>query len=740
MSNSPPESAASLPSNRLRDETSPYLRQHMHNPVDWLPWGDEAFARARQLDRPILLSIGYSACHWCHVMAHESFEDAETAAQMNRDFVNIKVDREEHPDVDQIYQHTLQLFGEGGGWPLTMFLLPTGEPFYGGTYFPPREAYGRPSFRRVMAAVTSAYQTDRQRLLGQAKQIVEALRDLEGREAGPEPRPSDGISLAGDDIMQRTKGALSQATERLGQRIDRQHGGFAGAPKFPNPTALSLFLRSYGRSHDRQAAEPTLHTLAQMAAGGIYDQLGGGFARYSTDAKWLVPHFEKMLYDNAQLVRLLAEAHAIHRAHDEITAAARCAEVIAETHGWLAREMTDAEGGLYAAQDADSEGVEGKFFVWTPEQIEAVLPPEQAALFARCFDVKPGGNWNDPHGHGPRGASILHIVEEPKTDAERTLLQAARERLLRARRERVPPGTDDKVLTGWNGLSITGLAEAGRLLAAPRYIASARRIADFLGQRMWDDRPGLLRTYKQGQAKLPATLDDHAFLAEGLIHLALATQDFAYLRQALRLTEALLSRFYDVERGLFYLGPETSAGVALPVRPVSFHDSAIPSGVSVACMNLLRLAGLLDGPVAGEPLSLGAARRRYLQIAERVLLSGLAAAQRSPFGLASWIAAADLLQHGLTVTVIVDPERSESGVPGEAGQALLAAANACYVPDHAVLVCHPEQPLADGLDHHRQGKSARAGRATAYVCHGPVCSAPIVDPALLRVRLSGRRQ
>ncbi|MBL9007932.1 MAG: thioredoxin domain-containing protein [Myxococcales bacterium] len=725
--------------NRLKDETSPYLRQHMHNPVDWLPWGGDAFALAQRLDRPILLSIGYSACHWCHVMAHESFEDAETAAQMNRDFVNIKVDREEHPDVDQLYQHALQLFGQGGGWPLTMFLLPTGEPFYGGTYFPPHEAYGRPSFRRVMDAVRSAYKTDRERLQSQARQVVEALREFEGRAATESGALGNAVlGLTDDENREHRTDVLQQALERLGPRIDRLRGGFSGAPKFPNPTALSLFVRGYGRSRDRQVAEPALLTLGKMAAGGIYDHLGGGFARYSTDAEWLVPHFEKMLYDNAQLLRLFAEAHAIHLAHGEARAAARCAEVVAETHAWLERELTDAQGGLYAAQDADSEGVEGKFFVWTPEQIEAVLPVEHARLFARCYDVKPGGNWQDPHGHAPGGASILHVVHSPENDEERALLQDARSRLLRARSERTWPGTDDKVLTGWNGLAMTGLAEAGRLLSVPRYVRSARRIADFIERAMWDEARGLLRTYKLGQAKLPATLDDHAFLAEGLIHLAFASQDLGYLRRAMQITDALLDRFYDPERGLFYLGPEASAGVRLPVRPVSFHDGAIPSGVSVACMNLIRLAGLFDFEKEGqsERSDVADRRQRYLQIASQTLQAGLQAAQRGPVGLSNWIAALDLLRHGLTVTVIVDPKRSYEGTLGEQGQALVAAAHGCYVPDHAVLVCHPEQPLPDGLDHHRRGTSGALAGAVAYVCHGPVCSAPLQDPTSLRARLS----
>lgn len=738
------EAVPPRPPNRLQAETSPYLRQHMHNPVDWLPWGREAFALARESDRPILLSIGYSACHWCHVMAHESFDDDETAAQMNRDFVNIKVDREEHPDVDQLYQHALQIFGQNGGWPLTMFLLPTGEPFYGGTYFPPREAYGRPSFRRVLAAVKEAFLQDRQRLSSQAEKVREALQELEGRGAGSassasEPAESGGGLAA---LGQVGPGILAQACAHLAKRVDRSEGGFVGAPKFPNPTALSLFLRSYGRTGEPEEAKPALLTLAKMAAGGIYDHLGGGFARYSTDAVWLVPHFEKMLYDNAQLLRLYAEAHHIHSAAGEVDAAARCAQVISETHGWLEREMSDPAGGLYAAQDADSEGVEGKYFLWTPEQLEAALPEARARLFARCYDVRPGGNFRDPHGHAPPGSSVLHLLEQPAEPEQLAELAAARAQLFAARQGRIPPGTDDKVLCGWNGLTITGLAEAGRLLDRAPLLATARRVADFIWSAMYrggadaKEEVRLRRTYKQGVAKLPATLDDHAFFAEGLIHLAYATQDLTYLRRALTLTEDLLHHFYDDERGLFYLGPEESEGVRLPIRPVSYYDSAIPSGLSVACLNLLRLAGLFAGPAG---LQIDDVRRRYQRIAERMLGQLIEPAGRSPFGLANVCAALDLLGNGLSVTVIVDPDLQPDMELGRGGRALRQAANAVYVPEHAVLICHPERALPGGLDHHRQGKSAQDGKATAYVCQGPVCSAPIVDPEALRRKLCAPR-
>lgn len=700
--------------NRLKDETSPYLRQHMDNPVDWYPWGTEAFARAKKEDKPILLSIGYSACHWCHVMAHESFENNESAAQMNRDFINIKVDREEHPDVDQIYQHALSLFNEHGGWPLTMFLLPSGEPFFGGTYFPPRDAYGRPGFRRVLFAISTAYKDQRGEVTAQAEQLLTALQKFETR-AASEASFSGQASQLPPDVAER-------GSARLLARIDRREGGFAGAPKFPNPTALSLFLRAFGRRRDPELAEPALLTLRKMAAGGIYDQLGGGFARYSTDAEWLVPHFEKMLYDNAQLLRLYAEAHHIFLELGQTEPARRAAEVIEETHGWLEREMRDAAGGFYAAQDADSEGVEGKYFVWSQEEIAAVLDRETAELFCLCYDVRKGGNWQDPHGHGPRGKSILHIVQTPKNAEEAARLQAAKSKLLKARSERIPPGTDDKILCGWNGLAVTGLAEAGRLLEAPHYVQAAQRTADFILSHMRDERGRLLRTFKNGVAKLPATLDDYAFFAEGLFHLASASSQLSYLMDMRALMDVVLRDFYDREKRLFYLGPAPSAEVPLAVRPVSYHDTAIPSGVSVACMNLLRLSELLP---AEDP-----ARARYREVAEEVLLRLAEDALRNPFGLSNVLSALDLLQNGLKTLVVVAGSN-----PAQRAEPLLRAAAARYVPDLFVLVLSPSHPLPSGFAHLAQGKSLLAEKATAYVCCGPRCTPPITDPELLGAQI-----
>ncbi|HRI18808.1 MAG TPA: thioredoxin, partial [Burkholderiaceae bacterium] len=496
-------------------------------------------------------------------------------------------------------------------------------------------------------------------------------------------------------------------------------GGFGREPKFPNPTALEFFaVLSRGPADDRLATDAghaLRLTLDKMYEGGIYDHLRGGFARYSTDTQWLVPHFEKMLYDNAMLLPLYAEAAAAWPEAEHL------GRVVHETVAYLGADMRHDSGTFFAATDADSEGVEGKYFVWTPEQLAAVLDPEKARLVARCYDVRPGGNWQDPHGHGPQGASILHVIDRPQDEAEGRLLAAARAELLAARRTRVPPGTDDKVLTAWNGLAITGLAEAGRLLGEPRYVAAAQRTADFLLHALRGPDGALLRTYKEGSAKLPATLDDHAFVAEGLFHLASASGDLTYLTAAIALTDEALTRFYDAEKGLFFLGPAETGGVTLVTRPVSLFDSAIPSGLSVTCMNLLRLAALADDE----------RRARYQQIAESTLLRHTEQASRNPAGMANLIAALDLWQHGLTVTVLVDGDEASAA----AATVLHRASLARYGPDHFVLRCRPGQPVPPPFDALLAGKAAVQGRPTAYVCRGPRCTAPITDPSELAERL-----
>ncbi|HZS35703.1 MAG TPA: thioredoxin domain-containing protein [Polyangia bacterium] len=685
--------------NRLADETSPYLRQHADNPVDWHPWSEAALGLARSSDKPILLSIGYSACHWCHVMAHESFEDDETAALMNERFVCIKVDREEMPDVDQIYQQALQLQGEHGGWPLTMFLTPEGVPYFGGTYFPKREGFGRPSFKRLLTALSDAYRTQRDAVAENARQYREGLAFLatQGRKPGADEK------ILADSI--------DRAAAKLAMRIDRLEGGFQGAPKFPNPKAMELILRGAHRAQragDSDAAElvrAVTVTLLRMAEGGIYDHLGGGFARYSTDAHWLVPHFEKMLYDNGQLLTLYAEAY-------QVSGHATFARVMRETAAYLERDLraSDGSGGLYTAEDADSEGVEGKFYVWTPAELRALLGDETAALFARVYDVTDGGNWSDPHGHGPANANILHVVGAPESDREAALLDDARKKLLAARSKRVRPGLDDKVLASSNGLAIAGLAEAGRVLGDATMIAAARRTAEFVLAQLRDAGGRLLRTFKGGRARLPGTLDDHALVADGLIALYEATGEARWIEEAHALTRLAVELFYDDAQSAFFVTAANDPG--LIQRPVSTYDSAVPSGMSVCVENLIRL-----GDVCGET--------RWLEIAERVLRAHYERAMENPFGFSNLLNALDLFLERPTEIVLagadVAPlERALAGV---------------YLPNRVIARADGAPKLLAPLT---AGKIAVDGKAAAYVCRDFTCERPETDPAALAAALARR--
>jgi uncharacterized protein len=668
--------------NQLAHETSPYLRQHADNPVDWHPFGDAAFALAQKENRPILLSIGYSACHWCHVMAHESFEDDETARLMNEKYVSIKVDREEMPDVDQIYQQALQLQGEHGGWPLTMFLLPDGTPFFGGTYFPKRDGFGRPSFKRVLLALSNAFHEDLTAVQANAKQFKEGLAHL-----AQHGRAEGAITLLAD--------ATDRAATKLAMNVDRREGGFGGAPKFPNPKAFELILRGWRRAErDGDSDAPELlqcvtRTLGKMAAGGIYDQIGGGFARYATDAVWLVPHFEKMLYDNAQLLTLYAEAW-------QVTGDSTYVRVCEETLAWIEREMRAPEGGLYTALDADSEGVEGKYYVWTPAEVRLHVGDEAAEVVMRCLDVKEGGNWHDPHGHGPENASILHVVDVPRDAREESLLAQAKPKLLAARQKRVPPGTDDKVLASVNGLAISGLAEAGRIFGKAPFIDSARRTAEFvLGKMRAPDRR-LHRTWK-GEARLPGTLEDHAFVADGLIALYEATGEGRWLEEAHQLTRLSVELFYQAGERAFYM---TAAGdPGLIQRPVSQYDSAVPSGMSVCLENLVRL-----GDVCGEA--------RWLEIADDVLQAYFTRALENPFGFSNFLSALDLFLERPAEIVVAG------------GEPFARALASLYLPNRVIVRAAGAPSIVAPLVEGKTGERA-------FVCRDFTCKAPAETPAAL---------
>jgi uncharacterized protein YyaL (SSP411 family) len=677
--------------NRLAQETSPYLLQHRDNPVDWYPWGAEALARARAEDRPILLSVGYSACHWCHVMERESFEDPETAAYMNGHFVNVKVDREERPDVDAIYMEAVQAISGHGGWPMTVFLDPDGVPFYGGTYFPPDESRGMPSFRTVMEAVVHAYETKREEILERAGTTRERL----GAIGAVEPRPE----VPGTEQLE---GAVS----RLLAAADRRHGGFGGAPKFPPASALELLLA-------RGETEVVELTLDAMLAGGIYDQVGGGFARYSVDAFWLVPHFEKMLYDNALLASAYlhgwqALGHERHR------------RVCEETLDWMLLEMRGPEGGFYSALDADSEGEEGRFYVWTPEQIRAALggesntPPRQANCInfpiqqveklMQFYGVSERGNFE--------GRNVLHLAggaEAPEPEG----LEEARRALYEARSERVRPGLDDKRLTSWNALAIAALAEAGAVLGREDYLAAARACAEFVLGSMRDSEGRLLRTYKDGDARLNAYLEDHAFLLEALLTLYEASFEPRWFEEAAALADTMIERFGDPERGGFY--STSSDHEELIARRKEIGDHPIPSGNSAAAMGLLRLAAL-----SGE--------HAYRRQAEGVFALFAQAAVQHPESFAHLLRALDFHLAGTHEVALVAPGSSTT----EALDELAAVVRSALRP-HLVLAGGLEGSEQPPLLH---GRTAVEGRPAAYVCENFACRLPVTDPEALRQQLN----
>ncbi len=659
--------------NRLAGETSPYLLEHAGNPVDWYPWGPEALERARQEDKPILLSIGYSACHWCHVMARESFEDPDTAALMNRFFVCIKVDREERPDLDQIYMRAVQGMTGSGGWPMTVFLMPDGTPFYGGTYFPPTERFGMPSFRRVLTSVAEAYRLRKGEVLQTAAQLRDFLR-----------QPSVRAAPAGT----LTPELLDLAYQRLAQTYDSIYGGFGGPPKFPQPMLIDFLLRSHRRTQEPSALEMATLTLRAMAAGGMYDQLGGGFHRYSVDARWLVPHFEKMLYDNALLARCYLEAW-------QLTAEPDFLRVAEETIAFVAREMRSPEGGFYSALDADSEGEEGKFYVWTPAEVAAALRPDDTAQVCDAFDITEQGNFE--------GHNILHAVR-PGAAA---VIDKVRAPLMAARARRVRPHRDEKVLAGWNGLMLRAVSEAGRVLAREDLLELARSNARFLLAQLRSGKR-MLRSYKDGQARLPGYLEDQAAVADGLLTLYEATFETEWLQEARALIEEMLRAFWDEGSGMFFDTAQDHE--ALVVRPQDVTDNAIPSGTSLAVDVLLR-AGTLFG------------KEDWTGTAVPVLERLASVAAQAPTAFGRLLAALDFhLGKPVELAFIGDPKRQDF-------QALVDVVRPRYLPNR--LLAHSaagENPLDIPLLRER---STRDGRTTAYLCEGFVCQAPTTDPGEL---------
>jgi uncharacterized protein len=653
--------------NRLAQETSPYLLQHQDNPVDWYPWGPEALSRARQLNRPILLSVGYSACHWCHVMERESFEDPETAAYMNEHFVNVKVDREERPDVDALYMEAVQAISGQGGWPMTVFCDPDGVPFYGGTYFPPDDSRGMPSFRLVMEAVVEAFHNKREELRARAPEMRAHL----GAVGRIEPATgSPGVEL------------LNAAVATLRGNADMERGGFGRAPKFPPPSALELLLA-------RGETEIVERTLDAMLAGGIYDQLGGGFARYAVDADWLVPHFEKMLYDNALLAR--AYLHGWQAlGHD------RYRRVCEETLDWMLTEMRGPEGGFFSALDADSEGEEGRFYVWTPEQIRAVLG-DRAEPVLEHYGVTEAGNFE--------GRNVLHLAQGA-TAAAPEGIEEARQALYEARSQRPRPGLDDKRLTSWNALAIAALAEAGAVLGRSDYLDAARTCAEFVLASLHDQEGRLLRSFKDGEGRLNAYLEDHAFLLEALLTLYEASFEPRWFERAQALADVTIARFGDPERGGFFSTSDDHE--ALIARRKEIGDHPIPSGNSSAALGLLRLAAL-----TGD--------RSYEGQAIGVLRLFAKAAQRQPDAFAHLLRALDFQ---------LAPTK-EVALVGDDVAVLTAVVRSEHRP-HLVLAGGREGATSPPL---LKGRPTIEGRPTAYVCEHFACQAPIIDPGALAEKL-----
>jgi uncharacterized protein YyaL (SSP411 family) len=682
-----PESESSRPPNRLIHETSPYLRQHAHNPVDWYPWGSEALAESKKLDRPIFLSIGYSACHWCHVMEHESFENEAIAALMNAHFICIKVDREERPDLDQIYMNAVQLMTRHGGWPMSVFLTPDLRPFFGGTYWPPDSRMGMPGFRDILVKVHEAWRERRGELDRSAHELTAAVRE---------------IAALSRDRGTLDESLLRRAMQRLVSIADRRHGGFGGAPKFPHSMDLRLLLRCHKRFGDPDALAVTRLTLDKMASGGIYDHLGGGFHRYSTDERWLAPHFEKMLYDNALLVPAYLEAF-------QATGDADYARVARETLDYVLREMTQPEGAFYSTQDADSEGEEGKFFVWSQSEIDALLGPEDARLFNYCYDVTAEGNWdektilNRPKSHA-QAAKMLHVEDAKLSE----VLARCRQKLFDVRSSRIVPGRDDKVLVSWNGMMISAFAVGAQVLGDERYAKAARDAADFLLRTMRTGDGKLWHSYKDGQSRFNAYLDDYACLVDGLTDLYQASFEPRYLDDAVALAEKMILLFHDdKDQGFFYTSSDHEDLIA---RNKDAHDGSTPSGNSMAAWALLRL-GRLCGRSDFEKTA----------VSTLEFLSSILA--ESPTAAAQALLALDFLLGPTREIAIVDGTRPEET------DEVFATLHGRFLPNKIIV-----RKTADMTDDWLPatlalllaGKVSHGGDATIYICDHGACGLPVV--------------
>lgn len=683
--------------NRLANETSPYLLQHANNPVDWYAWGPEALERSKTEDKPILLSIGYSACHWCHVMERESFENEAIAALMNQNFINIKVDREERPDLDAVYMEAVQMLTGSGGWPMTVFLTPEGKPFYGGTYFPPVDRMNMPGFPRLLESISEAYQTNR----GEIERVTGQLTEQMGRASQLEK----GVTPLSAEI-------LHQAYSNLASNFDYQNGGFGAAPKFPQPMTPEFLLRYYHHGYNQRALEMVEMTLEKMAHGGIYDQIGGGFHRYSTDAYWLVPHFEKMLYDNALLAKLYLHAY-------QITQKGLYRRICEETLDYVLREMTDPQGGFYSAQDADSEGEEGKFFVWSPQEIREVLGEADAAIISDFFDVTESGNFE--------GANILTRRPDDSLFAEKhgiasaeliDLIKRSKQKLLAVREQRIHPLRDDKVLSGWNGLMLRSFAEAGAALGRQDYLDAARKNASFLLENMRLEGR-LLRTWREGQAKLLGYLEDYSCVADGLLALHEATLETRWLTEAITLVDQMIDLFWDKAVDGFYdTGKDHET---LVIRPRDIFDNAQPAGGSVASDVLLKLAVITGND-------------DYAAKAAAPLRSLIQMMGRAPGGTGHWLAVLDFYVSLPKEIAIVGPKDDP------ATKALLTTVFQRYLPNKVVVGAESPLPASvkagEGvISPLLEGRDLVNGKPTAYVCQNYACQLPVTEPDALAQQL-----
>jgi uncharacterized protein YyaL (SSP411 family) len=677
--------------NELIHETSPYLLQHAHNPVDWYPWGEAALGKAWAEDKPIFLSIGYSACHWCHVMERESFENEAIAAYLNANFVSIKVDREERPDLDDIYMAAVLALNGHGGWPMTVFLTPELQPFYGGTYYPPQDVYGRPGFYSVLHGVLNAWQERRDEVLKSAGNLTAYVN----AQLSTLAESGEGVDVPGPEV-------LVQAVADLKGQYDATWGGWGGAPKFPSGMTVGLLLREYRRTGDWQALDMATHTLDRMAAGGMYDQLGGGFSRYSVDEEWLVPHFEKMLYDNAQLSQAYLEAY-------QLKGTPRYAQVARETLEYVLRDLRDAGGAFHSAEDADSEGEEGKFYLWRKEELIDLLGSQEAVLFGRYYGVRDGGNFSS-HEHYHAGLNILHLPQPPEVlaaelgiapEALEERIAPMRATLLAARGKRVRPGLDDKVLTSWNGLMISSFCLGAQVLGDARYATAAEEAARFLLEQQWREGT-LLRTHRRGESRLPGYLDDYAFFANALVDVYETTFNQDWLDAAVEIVDAMLAKFWDKATGAFFFTGEEHKHLITRARPS--YDGAEPSGNSVAVLALLRLGALLD-------------RRDYTARARRVLCACAPLLERAPRGYLKLCWGLHWL-HAAPLEIVV-----AAGQGVDAGPALQVLRRA-FIPNKVVALAPGTLPLLEG-------KTAGEVGVRVYVCRDYVCGRPLEGMAAI---------